>query len=139
MSLKEIEPKEIIQNFELLEDWEDKYLYLIELGELIEDFNPEKKKPEYLIEGCLSNVWITSAFDGEILNFKAEADSQIVKGLLALLLVLFSGKSPRTILETNENDLFSALDLQSHLSINRANGLKAIVSRVKEDAKESMF
>jgi len=136
MSLKEIEIEEIVDNFDLLEDWEDKYIYLIELGEKIEKFNPDEKKPEYLIEGCVSKVWITNTFDGDQLHFGAESESQIVKGLVALLLILFSGKNPKEILETDEKELFSELDLVSHLSGNRANGLRAIVARMKKYARE---
>jgi cysteine desulfuration protein SufE len=136
MSLKEIETEEIIENFELLEDWEDKYIYLIELGERIEKFNPDEKKPEYLIEGCVSKVWITKDYDGELLHFGAESESQIVKGLVALLLILFSGKKPEKILKTDEKELFLELDLEAHLSGNRANGLRAIVAQMKKYARE---
>lgn len=126
---------EIYENFEFLEDWEDKYMYIIDLGRMLPDFDPNLKIPNALVEGCTSKVWLIATSDEGKVNYNAESESQIVKGLVALLLVIYSGKTAEQIENINSEEIFAKLGLAQHLSTNRANGLRAMVKRIIAEAK----
>lgn len=125
----------IMQNFEVLADWEERYRYIIELGRNLPPLEVEHKSEANRVQGCVSNVWlITDVRDGDppVIEFRADSDAQIVKGLVAILLALYSGKTAREILTADIRNIFVKLDLAKHLSINRANGFAAMVKRIHE-------
>ena len=125
----------IMQNFDVLTDWEDRYRYIIELGRKLPPFDEEYKIEANLVRGCVSQVWlVTDVRDGDppVIEFRADSDAQIVKGLVAILLSLYSGKTAREILTADIRSIFQKLDLAKHLSINRANGFASMVKRIHE-------
>ena len=125
----------IMQNFDVLTDWEDRYRYIIELGRKLPPFAEEYKIDDNLVRGCVSQVWlVTDVRDGDppVIEFRADSDAQIVKGLVAILLSLYSGKTAREILTADIRSIFQKLDLAKHLSINRANGFASMVKRIHE-------
>jgi cysteine desulfuration protein SufE len=128
---------EIIENFEFLEDWEDRYKYLIELGDQLEPFPEPLQTAENKVQGCVSQVWISSKSDGSadpVINFIGTSDAHIVRGLVAITLAIFSGKKASEIKETDEQAVFSTLGLSEHITPQRSNGLRAMVARIKETA-----
>ena len=125
----------IMQNFDILTDWEDRYRYIIELGRKLPSFDEKYKVDTNLVQGCVSRVWlVTDVRDGEppVIEFRADSDAQIVKGLVAILLSLYSGKTAREILTADIRSIFQKLELARHLSINRANGFASMVKRIHE-------
>lgn len=125
----------IMQNFDVLTDWEDRYRYIIELGRKLPPFDEKYKVDDNLVRGCVSQVWlVTDVRDGDppVIEFRADSDAQIVKGLVAILLSLYSGKTAREILTADIRSIFEKLDLAKHLSINRANGFASMVKRIHE-------
>jgi cysteine desulfuration protein SufE len=129
MTINEIQ-HEIIEEFSIYEDWMDKYGYLIELGNDLKDLDPKEKTDEYLIRGCQSRVWLVSDFvDGKVV-FRAESDAIIVKGMVALLLRVVSGRTPAEIIE-NELFFVDEIGLKQHLSPTRSNGLLSMIKQIK--------
>ncbi len=125
----------IMQNFDVLSDWEDRYRYIIELGRKLPPFDEKYKVDDNLVRGCVSQVWlVTDVRDGDppVIEFRADSDAQIVKGLVTILLSLYSGKTAREILTADIRSIFEKLDLAKHLSINRANGFASMVKRIHE-------
>ena len=129
MTIEEIQ-QEIIDEFSMYEDWMDKYGYLIELGNELEDLDPKDKNDQNIIKGCQSRVWLAADLvDGKI-NFRGESDAVIVKGLVALLLRVASGRTPKELLETDLH-FIDDLGLKQHLSPTRSNGLLAMVKQIR--------
>lgn len=129
MTINDIQ-QEIIEEFSAFEDWMDKYSYLIELGNELENLDPKDKIDQHLIKGCQSRVWLVSDFvDGKIV-FRAESDALIVKGLVALLLRVVSNRTPEEIIN-NELIFVDAIGLKQHLSPTRSNGLLAMIKQIK--------
>ena len=129
MSIEEVQ-QEIIEEFSIFEDWMDKYSYLIELGNELEELDPKDKNEQNLIKGCQSRVWLVAdKVDGKI-NFRGESDAVIVKGLVALLLRVVSGRTPKEIME-NDLHFIDDLGLKQHLSPTRSNGLLAMVKQIR--------
>jgi cysteine desulfuration protein SufE len=127
---------ELIADFELFEDWMDRYQYLIDLGRRLPEFPESLKTEEHRIRGCQSQVWfVPSEIDGR-LEFRAISDAAIVSGLIALLLKLYSGRYPQDILDTPP-DFVTALQLESHLSPTRSNGLAAMLKAIRRFATET--
>lgn len=126
---------EIIEEFEGLTDWMDRYAYIIELGNTLPDFPEADKTPENLIEGCQSRVWIAASRekDGRI-KFEADSDALIVKGIVALLMRVLNERTPREILDA---DLYfiDKIGLSDHLSPTRSNGLVAMVRQIRDYAR----
>lgn len=133
---------EILENFEFLEDWEDKYRYVIELGRTMPEFPDDKRTADYKIEGCVSQVWLVKDIDtssGEpILTYIGDSDAHIVKGLVALVLAAFSGRPASEITAFNTDAMFTQIGLREHLTPQRSNGLNAMVNRIKRDASEAL-
>ncbi len=122
---------EIIEDFAQFDDWMDKYALLIDLGNGLEPINDQYKVPQNIIEGCQSRVWLTAELDGEgKITYKAESDAILVKGIVALLLRVFSGRTPDEILNA---DLYfvEKIGLREHLSPTRSNGLLAMIKQIK--------
>lgn len=132
--------EEIKENFDLFDDWEDKYIYLIELGKKLSDFPEKEKKDENLVKGCQSRVWLIKEPEkqnGDLkLKFSADSDSQIVKGLIAILLSVYSQKTPSEILNADIDQILKELELEKHLSGNRTNGLHSMIQKIREYAQE---
>lgn len=134
---------EIIGNFELLEEWEDRYRYLIELGRTLEPLPKEAYTDENKVRGCASQVWLettrgTDAAGAPILTFRGDSDAHIVRGLVALVLALYSGRGAQEIVDTDAMPLFRELGLAEHLTPQRANGLRSMVERIKKEARDAL-
>lgn len=121
---------EIIEEFAGLSDWMDKYAYIIELGNAVEPLEEKYKTPDNIIDGCQSRVWVVADENDGKLEFRADSDAIIVKGLISLLIRVFSGHTPQEILEA---DLYfmREIGLQEHLSPTRSNGLLAMVKQIR--------
>lgn len=135
--------EEIIEDLEFFDDWEDKYKYIIDLGKSLPEFAEQWRTPERLVKGCQSNVWIQpgteqNAAQGEVLTFSVDSDAIIVRGLLGLVMAAFDHKTPEQILSFDIEQYFKELDLESHLSPTRGNGLRSIVSRIQSIAKAAV-
>ena len=129
--------EELIADFELFEDWMDRYQYLIDLGRRLPEFPEDLRTEENRIRGCQSQVWfVADQKDGRI-EFRAISDAAIVSGLIALLLRLYSGRHPQDILDTPP-DFVSALQLESHLSPTRSNGLSSMLKAIRTMAAEAL-
>lgn len=134
MTINQIQD-EIIEEFEGLSDWMDRYAYIIDLGNTLPAFSEEQKTPQNLIEGCQSRVWITASRDPEGgIVFQADSDALIVKGIVCLLLRVLSGHTPQEILDA---DLYfiDRIGLREHLSPTRSNGLVAMVKQIHDYAR----
>ncbi|MBI2258035.1 MAG: SufE family protein [Flavobacteriia bacterium] len=132
MSIEE-KQKQIIEDFELLDDWELKYEHIIELGKSLPQIEDKKKTESNLIEGCQSKVWLDSVLKENKLYFFADSDAIITKGIIALLIDVFNGQSPEDILNS-EVYFINQIGLQEHLSPTRANGLLSMVKKIKMEA-----
>lgn len=130
MSIKEIQ-EEIVEEFSVYDDWMDKYNYLIELGRDLPPIDPKYKTDEYLIEGCTSKVWLHAALDDEDrMVLTADSDAIITRGIVALLIRVFSGHTPEEIKDADTGFL-DRIGLKEHLSPTRANGLASMVKQIK--------
>lgn len=134
---------DIIGNFELLEEWEDRYRYLIELGRTLEPLPKEAYTEANKVRGCASQVWLETtpgrdAAGAPTLTFRGDSDAHIVRGLVALVLALYSGRRAQEIVETDASPLFEQLGLAQHLTPQRANGLRSMVERIKKEARDAL-
>ena len=127
-------PEELFENFSYLTEWEDKYRYLIELGDSLPPFPDSDKTEANKVEGCQSQVWFTMEKQGERFYFNATSDAHIVRGLEAVLLILVNGKTATEIQNLDLNAAFLRLGLEEHLSPTRRNGFFAMIGRIKETA-----
>ncbi|MGP1363098.1 MAG: SufE family protein [Bacteroides sp.] len=134
MTIAEIQA-EILSEFEYLEDWLDKYQQLIDIGQMLPQGDETLKQEKNLIHGCQSRVWIDCQKEGELLHFRADSDAVITKGIVSLLLRIFDHQTPKDILNAHLYVL-EAIGLQEHLSPTRANGLVAMLERIREYARE---
>ena len=126
---------EIIANFELLDDWDDRYRYLIELGKGLQPLPEEAHNDANKVRGCASQVWLVTEphADGTV-TFRGDSDAHIVRGLIAVVLRLYSGKPAKAILDFDAKEAFDQLGLSGHLSAQRSNGLASMVARIRRDA-----
>ncbi|WP_127145620.1 SufE family protein [Pelagibacterium montanilacus] len=133
---------EIAENLDFLDDWEDRYRYLIELGQQMAPLAEAERSEANRVHGCASQVWLvteTDAVDGQtVLRYRGESDAMIVKGLVAILLALYSGRTPAEVAETDAVSILDSIGLREHLSTQRANGLSAMVGRIRSDAQAHM-
>lgn len=131
---------EISDNLAFLDDWEDRYRYLIELGQALPALDEAERNAKTKVNGCVSQVWLVTETarpaDGRtVMVYRGESDAMIVKGLVAVLIALYSGKSPQEVGETDALALFDEMGLREHLTTQRSNGLTAMVRRIQDDAK----
>ncbi len=129
---------ELAENFALFDDWEDRYRYLIDLGRKLPDFPDALKTEANKVRGCMSQVWLVPGHppgDPSRFAFAADSDAHIVKGLIAVLGILFSGKAPEEIVRTDAEAAFRALGLDQHLSPSRRNGLVSMMEKIKTHAR----
>ena len=134
---------EIVDNFSLLEEWDDRYRYLIELGRALAPLPDAARTDQNKVQGCASQVWLSTAIKpdgaaGPILTFVGDSDAHIVRGLIAILLALYSGKPAQEILSTDAVALFDKLGLREHLTPQRSNGFRSMVERIRSDARASL-
>jgi cysteine desulfuration protein SufE len=133
---------EIVSNFELLDESDDRLEYLIELGRLAEPLPPEKKTEENRVRGCASAVWLDTVIDagaaGTVLRFHGDSDAIITRGIVAFLAAIYSGKSPEEITRTDALQLFRDLGLAEHLTAQRSNGARSMVERIRGDARAAL-
>jgi cysteine desulfuration protein SufE len=135
---------ELVEIFEFLDGWEERYGYLIDIGRKLPEMPDSDKTEANRVRGCVSQVWmISSVVKGDhleqpVLEFLADSDAIIVKGLIALLLNLYSGQSPQKVLDLDIGDLFGKIGLDGHLTVSRRNGFYSMVERIKSEAKEAL-
>tara|TARA_B100000524_G_scaffold110751_1_gene53648 strand:- start:709 stop:1125 length:417 start_codon:yes stop_codon:yes gene_type:complete len=123
----------IIEDFQVFDDWMDKYEMIIDLGKDIQGISVEKRKDEQLIDGCQSRVWLKAEINNTRMHFSADSDAIITKGIIALLINVYNGEKPETIVKENLY-FINQIGLQEHLSPTRANGLLEMVKRMKIEA-----
>jgi cysteine desulfuration protein SufE len=134
---------EIIDNFSILDEWDDRYRYLIELGRELPALSAAAHNDANKVQGCASQVWLDTSVrsngaDGPMLTFEGDSDAHIVRGLIAILLATYSGKPARHILGTDAIALFEKLGLKEHLTPQRSNGFRSMVERIRFDAQAAL-
>ena len=126
---------DIADNLAFLDDWEDRYRYIIELGQALPPLDDAEKNAETRVHGCVSQVWLVSNHNGANLVYRGESDAMIVRGLVAILVALYSGRPASQIAEIDAIQVFDDLHLREHLTTQRSNGLVAMVNRIRSEAK----
>ena len=121
---------EIVEEFDIFDTWMDKYEYLIELGKSVPKISEENKKEENIIKGCQSKVWLHAEKQDGLVRFYADSDAIITKGIISLLIRIFSNQKPEDIFNAN-TDFIDKIGLRQHLSPNRANGLNNMIKKIK--------
>jgi cysteine desulfuration protein SufE len=134
---------EIIDNFSLLEEWDDRYRYVIELGRSLAPLSERDRTDANKVQGCASQVWLATTVradgqGGPVLTFCGDSDAHIVRGLIAILFAMFSGKHAGEILSSDAIALFERLGLREHLTPQRSNGFRSMVERIRADARAAM-
>ena len=134
---------EIVENFTLLDEWDDRYRYVIELGRTLKPLSDEAHNEANKVRGCASQVWLLTHVKpdgaaGPSLAFEGDSDAHIVRGLIAILFALYSGKRAKEILDTDAEALFAKLGLRENLTPQRSNGLRAMVERIRAEAKAAL-
>jgi cysteine desulfuration protein SufE len=133
---------EIIDNFAFLDDWEDRYRYLIELGRTLEPLPQSAYSEANKVRGCASQVWLETRpsreGDDVVLTFRGDSDAHIVRGLVALTLAFYSGRTAHDIVEADALGLFQSLGLSEHLTPQRSNGLRSMVERIRSEARAAL-
>jgi len=130
--------QKLIDDFDLFDTWEDRYRYIIELGDGLDPLDARHRVEAHRVQGCVSNVWLVreAGSNDTTVHFQADSDSQLVKGLIAIVLMIYCNRTPQEIIEFDINDLFENLDLRQHISRSRSNGLNSMVQRIKTLAVE---
>jgi cysteine desulfuration protein SufE len=134
---------EIVENFTLLDQWDDRYRYVIELGHTLPPLADSAHVEANKVRGCASQVWLVTHVKpdgsaGPVLSFDGDSDAHIVRGLIAILFALYSGKSAREILSTDALVLFDRIGLRENLTPQRSNGLRSMVERIRTEAKAAL-
>ncbi len=132
-----ISTEDILDTLGFFDDWEERYKYIIDLGKQLPVMSDSKKTEQYLLRGCQSQVWIDSELNNGVLNFEADSDAHIVRGLLGVVLAAYNHKTPADILAFDIDDYFARIDLVKHLSPTRGNGLRAMVQRIQDTARNA--
>ena len=135
--------EEIVENFGLLDEWDDRYRYVIELGRTLTPLPDEAHVDANKVQGCASQVWLVTdvkpnGASGPILTFQGDSDAHIVRGLIAILFALYSGKSARDILVIDSLALFDRIGLRENLTPQRSNGLRSMVERIRAEARVAL-
>jgi cysteine desulfuration protein SufE len=135
--------EEIVENFGLLDEWDDRYRYVIELGRTLTPLPDEAHVDANKVQGCASQVWLVTdvkpnGASGPILTFQGDSDAHIVRGLIAILFALYSGKSARDILAIDSLALFDRIGLRENLTPQRSNGLRSMVERIHAEARVAL-
>ena len=131
----------LVDDFSLLDDWEDRYRYVIELGRELPPLPEDERSDVTKVRGCASQVWLvseTAPAPDPVLTFRGDSDAHIVRGLIAILLKAYSGRPAEEIVATDAEAIFARLGLREHLSSQRSNGLSAMVARIRTDAEAAL-
>jgi cysteine desulfuration protein SufE len=135
---------EIRDNFALLDDWDDRYRYVIELGRTLDPMPDAEHSAKNKVQGCASQVWLSKRIERNggsealLIKYLGDSDAHIVRGLIAILLTLYSGHTPREILGTDALAVLDEFGFREHLTPQRSNGLRAMVERIRADAREAV-
>jgi len=141
MAVTETNIDSLVEDFSFLDDWEDRYRYVIELGKALPELPDADRTDANKVRGCASQVWMVSEVErnGEaVLRIRGDSDAHIVRGLIAILLALYSGRPAREIVQADPEAAFSRIGLREHLTSQRANGLSAMVARIRADAEAAL-
>ncbi len=130
--------QQIIDDFEVIDDWDERYRYIIDLGKKMPPLADAQRSDDVKVRGCASQVWLIAKRDGNRLTFVGDSDAMIVRGLIAVLLSLYSGKTPEEILAVDGRTVLHRLGLDTHLSQQRSNGLFSMVERIRADARAAL-
>ena len=131
----------IVEDFEFLDDWEDRYRYIIELGRDLPPFPEAARTADNKVQGCVSQVWLeTERGQGSdpVMTFRGDSDAHIVRGLVAIMLAFYSGRPASFVAQTDAEQMLRSLGLDEHLTPQRANGLRAMVARMRRDAAQAL-
>lgn len=132
---------DITETFALLDDWEERYRYVIEIGKSLPVLQPEQRNEINRVKGCASNVWLVThvgAGADPIITFEGESDAHIVKGLVAVTLAFYSGKTASRIIAEDAFELFRTLGFEQHLTPQRSNGVRSMIERIRRDARQAL-
>lgn len=129
MTIAELQ-NEIIDEFSMFEDWEERYQYMIDLGKTLPLIDEIYKTDDHIIKGCQSKVWVHAEMENDKVNFTADSDAIITKGIIAILIRVFSGQHPKDIIDA-DTDFIDKINLKEHLSPTRANGLVSMIKQLK--------
>lgn len=129
--------EELVEDFEFLEDWEDRYRHVIDQGKDMDPLAEALRVPATKVDGCASQVWLHAQFEGGKLHFDGASDAMIVSGLIAVLRRLYNGLTPSDVLAVDARAEMARLGLNDHLSAQRSNGLRAMIERIKETAAQA--
>ena len=134
--------EDIVADFEVIDDWEERYRYVIELGKGLTPIAEADRTDANKVRGCASQVWLATRVEdgpeGPRLFFTGDSDAHIVKGLVAVMLAIFSGRSAKEILTLDPEPIFTAISLRDHITPQRANGLNAMIDRIRADARAAL-
>ncbi|PHR94511.1 MAG: cysteine desulfuration protein SufE [Robiginitomaculum sp.] len=128
----------MIDDFAFLEDWEDRYMHVIEMGKALAPLSEADHTPANKVNGCVSQVWLITdvhTAPEPTLHYRGDSDAHIVKGLVAIVINIFSGRTPKDIINTDAKAILDQLGLSEHLSMQRSNGLNAMIARIQQDAR----
>ncbi len=128
---------DILADFAFLDDWDDRYKYLIDLGRALPPYPEERRDDAHKVRGCASQVWLDAQMENGVLHFRGDSDAHIVKGLVGVLLALYSGKTPDEIVATDAARALAPLDLSAHLTPQRSNGLASMAARIRAVALDA--
>ncbi|MFA8442676.1 SufE family protein [Yoonia sp.] len=126
--------EDLVDTFEFLDDWEDRYRHVIDMGKAMDPLEDALRVPATKVDGCASQVWLVPKIEGDVFTFRGESDAMIVRGLIAVLLALYNNQPVREICKIDAIAELGRLGLNDHLSAQRSNGLRAMVERIRETA-----
>lgn len=126
--------EELVDTFEFLDDWEDRYRHVIDMGKAMDPLEDALKVPATKVDGCASQVWLVPKIEGNLFTFRGESDAMIVRGLIAVLSALYNNQPVSDVLKIDAAAELGRLGLNDHLSAQRSNGLRAMVERIRETA-----
>ncbi|ATU92367.1 SufE family protein [Phyllobacterium zundukense] len=132
---------DIVADFDFLDDWEDRYRYVIDLGRDLRPYPESARDAAHKVRGCVSQVWLKSTLNGDadpVIEFVGDSDAHIVRGLVAIMMVLYSGKKASEILAINPEAILKTLGLDEHLTPQRSNGLRAMIGRIRNEAQGAL-
>ncbi len=130
--------EQIRDDFEFLDEWDDRYKYLIDLGRSLAPYPEEFRDEDHKVRGCASQVWLHAVCEGDVITLQGDSDAHIVKGLVALMIALYSGKPPQAISDIDPQAALAPFDLNDHLTPQRSNGLHSMVNRIRTIAAENI-
>lgn len=134
--------EDIIETFSLLQDWEDRYRYVIELGRKLDPYPENLRDNKHKVSGCVSQVWLATTLNQEsdpLLTFRADSDAHIVKGLVYILLQYYNNRRASAIITADVEQFLAELALNQHLTPQRSNGLNAMIARIRAEAKNALY